>query len=100
MPGGDDLDRRDYDLGDALRRDRADPRRRDAALVSRGRTYSESAVGAGGGASPGGACTAAMFSGRRRLAYSMMAIWIAAATGMASRAPSTPNRVEPKRTDV
>ncbi len=41
-----------------------------------------------------------MLSGRRKLLYSMIEIWIAAATGMASSAPSTPNSVEPKSTEV
>ena len=48
----------------------------------------------------GGACTAAMFSGRRKLLYSMIEIWIAAATGIASSAPRMPKSVEPKSTEV
>ena len=88
--------------------DRRDPRRRgrlrrggggDLALGRRGlgrrRRPPPSSPSSGGGA-----CTAAMFSGRRKVLYSMIEIWIAAATGIASSAPRMPNSVEPKSTEV
>ena len=39
-------------------------------------------------------------SGSRKRLYSTIEIWIAAATGIASSAPSTPNSVEPNSTEV
>ena len=48
----------------------------------------------------GGACTAPISCGLRKRLYSMIEIWIAAATGIASSAPSMPNSVEPNSTEV
>ena len=48
----------------------------------------------------GGAWTDPISGGLRSALYSMIAIWIAAATGIASSAPRSPNSVEPNSTEV
>ena len=81
-------------------RARAGRDRRAARPRGRVRARRDRGAARGLASADGGACTAPISGGLRSALYSRIAIWIAAATGIASSAPMMPNSVAPNNTEV